>query len=116
MKLRYPVGQPPIGLDVLWRCQAQRYSIVIDPDADIFGVSNPELQMWWYPVKRRTPKGAWISDRFIRLTAFKRYACNTETEAIESFIARKKRQIKILTAQLKNAEQDLALTKENVFA
>lgn len=118
MKIRYPAGKPPKGVDVLWRCQAQRYSIVVDADADIYGVTPPELQMWWYKVRKRTPKGAWIQDRFVLLTANKRYACNTEQEAIDSFRARKLRQIKILEGQLRYAQQELDLLteKESIFA
>ena len=49
-----------------------------------------------YPIIKRTPKGCWISmdeienpKKFVLLTARKRYACPTEGEAVESFIARK---------------------------
>ncbi|MGJ4945154.1 hypothetical protein ACQR1W_31655 [Bradyrhizobium sp. HKCCYLS1011] len=106
----YPFGYPSgTNMQVLWRCEAQRYSYVIDADADRYGVTAPELQMTWYAITRRTPKGAWISGRFVLLTAHKRWACPTQEEAIESFIARKQKHIRILMSNLKRAEEELAL-------
>lgn len=113
MKLHYPFGPAPEGMDVLWRCEAKRYSVVIDPDADRYGVSPPRLEMHWYQVNRRTPQGAWIGGKFVRLTATKKWACNTEDDALESFKARKRRQIAILTGNLQRAERELALTDPN---
>jgi len=115
MKKHYPYGPAPKDVDVLWRCEAKRYSVVIDPDTDLYGVTDPRLEIRWHKVIRRTPKGAWLGDRFVLLTARKRWATNTEDEAIESFIARKHRQIEILKGKLKRAEADLALTKESIF-
>jgi hypothetical protein len=109
MQVHYSFGPAPAGVDVLWRCEAKRYSVVIDADADIYGVSDPRLEMTWWRIDRRTPKGAWVGGQFIRLTAFKRWACNTEEEAFASFIARKKKHIAILSSQLRRAEADLAL-------
>jgi len=79
----------------------------------VYGTSDPELVLRKYTVIRRTPKGAWIReygrDRFVLLTARKRFACNTKDEALESFIARKEAQIRKLRGQLKKAKADLAL-------
>lgn len=116
MQKHYPYGPAPKGVDVLWRCEAQRYSVVLDADADLYGITDPRLELRWHRVTKRTPKGAWLGTRFVLLTARKRWATNTEDEAIESFIARKRRQIEILTGKLKQAEADLALTKEKLFA
>lgn len=56
-----------------------------------------------YEVLRETPKGVWLDvddgERFVLLGARKRYACPTMREAQDSFIARKRRQIRILDAQ-----------------
>ena len=66
-----------------------------------------------FPVVRRTPAGVWIDiygrARFILTAARKRYACPTKEEALISYRARKRRQVKILRAQLKQAEQALNL-------
>ena len=113
MKIHYPFGQPPEGVDVLYRCEAKRYSVVIDADADRYGVSAPRLEVTWWRVDHRTPKGAWVAGRFVLLTAFKKWAAETEAEAIRDFVARKRKQIRILATQLQRAERDLALTQPN---
>lgn len=113
MKLHFTFGQPPEGVDVLWRVEAKRYSYTIDADANRYGVSAPRLEATWWRVKKRTPKGArlYVGD-FVLLTARKRWACNTLDEAIESFKKRKEAQIRILTAKLKAAQTDLELTTD----
>lgn len=71
-----------------------------------------KVELYKYGVIKRTPKGAWINScpkKFVLLTARKKFACNTVDEAKESFIARKNRQKKILTAQLKQCEKALEL-------
>jgi hypothetical protein len=78
-----------------------------------------------FPIIRETPKGVWIDvsyggdpeefKRFVLNEAHRRYACRTKEEALESFIARKKAQIRILNGQLKTAEMALMLAlKEQV--
>lgn len=114
----FPWGKPKKDEDILWRVEAKRYSVCIDPEREEYGVTDPVLEALWYPITKRTPKGAWIRGRFVLLTARKRYACNTLSEAIESFKARKQKQIRILKAQLKRAEDELALIEEKrrIFA
>jgi hypothetical protein len=114
--LVYPRGPAPTGTPVLWRCEAKRYSYVIDADADRYGVTDPRLEMWWWEIDRATAKGAWVAGRFVLLTATKRWACPTEQEALESFMARKKKQIRILSTQLKRAEADLAFAYSKIHA
>ena len=70
-----------------------------------------------FPVQRETPKGYWIDDksyeprktpngwRFVLKNGRKKFACSTKTEAYESLLARKQAQIKILSTNLKCAEQ-----------
>jgi hypothetical protein len=64
-------------------------------------------------VIKKTDCGVWISPvnfelrRWVKRNARKRYACPTKQEALESFIARKKRQIEILSVQLHNAQSAL---------
>ena len=74
-----------------------------------------------YPIIKRTPKGCWISmdeienpKKFVLLTARKRYACPTEGEAAESFIARKTRYIRILKANIHDAERMIAYAKQRI--
>ncbi|NTU49579.1 MAG: hypothetical protein HGA87_01550 [Desulfobulbaceae bacterium] len=64
-----------------------------------------------YRLIRETPKGYWIEDewsidkRWVSKTARKRYAYPTKAEALDSFIARKRRQISILRHQAKHAQE-----------
>jgi hypothetical protein len=111
----YPHGKPPEGVDVLWRCEAQSYSYIIDADADRYGVTDPRLELRWYPVDRRTPKGAWVCGEFQLLTAFKKKFSATEEDAINDFKARKRKQIDIVTRQLRRAQQELALTEPHAL-
>lgn len=63
-----------------------------------------------YILDRETEKGYWIiskyggSRRWVSKTAKKRFAYPTKELAKQSFEARKKRQVEILTARLKNAQ------------
>ncbi len=67
-----------------------------------------------YNIVRLTPKGAWVSGfpgdkpRFVLNSARKRFACPTKEEAMTSFVARKNRQIRILTSQLQYVKEALA--------
>lgn len=63
------------------------------------------VEALWFPVRKRTPKGAWIYDRFVLLTARKKYACETLEEAVESFLARKTRQASIYQHRLNDAKR-----------
>jgi len=72
-----------------------------------------KLVMREYPVKRETPCGVWIDlkygdEKFILNEARKKWACPTQEDALESFKARKYRQIKILAKQLSRAKQAYA--------
>jgi hypothetical protein len=61
-------------------------------------------------VEKETPKGYRLTDgTWVSKDARKRYAYETIELAKESFIARKTRQIKLLSNQLKDAEQALNL-------
>lgn len=109
-RLHYPFGQPPPGVEVFWRCEVTRYSVVIDAEAEIFGTSDPRLAMQWWSVKRRTPKGVRLNvGTFVNLSAIKKWANPTQEGALADFKARKDKQIGILSARLREAEKDRAL-------
>lgn len=66
-----------------------------------------------YRIVKRTPKGFWISDysfsfpqkdRWVSATGKKRYAYPTQDEALESFMYRKLRYMRILEGRLRNAK------------
>lgn len=73
-----------------------------------------------YPVISETACGVWLDvlgrKRFVRTDARKRFACPTEDEAMESFRARKRRQIRILRHQLAAAEAALRLEKDGAMS
>lgn len=66
-----------------------------------------------FEVIRRTKCGVWIDDygveKFVNLGARKQYASETVKEAAEQFYWRKRRQVKILRAQLERAEIALGM-------
>lgn len=73
-----------------------------------------------FAVVKDTECGVWLDvygqRRFCRTDARKRFACPTEQEALESYHARKRRQVRILRAQLASAEAALTLTKDGETA
>jgi len=112
--------------EVLFRIKEVLYCLGFDQFDDPLPGYRLELQMWEYPIIKRTEKGAWISlnpwftfddshfqcgKRFVLLTAKKKYACPTKQEALESFIARKHRQIEIYEARLEQAKKALEKAK-----
>lgn len=75
--------------------------------ADSWSLSHGELSCEVFQILKKTPKGVWIEDwrrvggkRFVLLSAHKQFACETKEKALESFLARKKRQGAILRGQL----------------
>lgn len=44
----------------LYRYEAQRYSVVIDAEMEIYGSTAPKLKLRKYPISHITPKGKWI--------------------------------------------------------
>ncbi len=124
MKLHFPWGQPPEGVDVLWRCEAKSYSYVVDAEREEYGVTDPRLELRWLIVLRRTARGAYIAPQdytqpdtgvLVRLWASKAFARETVDEAVKDFAARRKRQVAILEGQLSRARHELALTEGGLF-
>lgn len=80
------------------------------PSSYLEGVVELEV---WREIKK-TPKGAWIErsygqKKFVLDAGRKRYAWPTKEEAWESFLARKRKQVKHLKRQLVAAELALDL-------
>ena len=42
--LGFPVGRPLTGADVLWRVEARRYSVCVDPELEIYSLALKEQQ------------------------------------------------------------------------
>jgi hypothetical protein len=79
-----------------------------------------KVELLEYQVLKRTRKGVWINykyggrKRFVLLNARKKFAYATKEEALKSFIARKKSQIKILKDKLDRAERALYIAETTV--
>ena len=88
---------------------AYRYTDILQGDVDYTYV---KVYLGKYFIIKKTAKGIWINylgtKKFILLSARKKFACLTSEEAIESYIARKERQIRILSNQLNNAKSALS--------
>ena len=68
------------------------------------------------PIEKRTRCGVWINwwgfPKFINLNARKQFASETPERALECLYYRRKRQVKMLKAQLERAEIGLIAIKE----
>lgn len=87
-------------------------------------VDRVRVQEIVYDLVKETPKGYWIDwwgdKKWVSKTTKKRWAYPTREEAKTNFIARKNRQIEILTDKLKDAKDalyfadiDIKLDNEN---
>ena len=69
-----------------------------------------------FRVTKETPCGVWLDSfggrRFVLRDARKRFACPTKEEAIESFRARKTKQLRILQKRIRHVERCLTLVSE----
>jgi len=93
-----------------------RFTGVADTELFTSSDSHVCLDMLSYPVLRHTQKCVWIrcglQDKFVLDTARKAFAYPTYALALESFKARKARQVKLLEAQLKKARGALKLAED----
>lgn len=88
----------------------------VDEWDNILGVGNLTVELHRWTVEKHTPKGVRLEcGRFVLRDARKRWACPTIEEALESFKARKKLQIKIHQATIKRAEKALAKISGDKF-
>ena len=77
------------------------------------GPARLDVVLRTYKVVKVTPCGVWLDvGRFVKTAARKRFACPTEDEARESFLARKKRQLSILYAQTERIERAIRLVEK----
>jgi len=72
-----------------------------------------------FKVIKHTPKGVWLQmffqKRFVLNGARKKFACPTIEEAKESFRARKRAQIRILSSKIANAKEAMYLIDNRRF-
>lgn len=102
----------PLGdMEFLYRYEDRVRVSGYSDEWDNYHVTSRKTEVYLrkFEIIRRTRKGAWIEwdqpegKRFILLSARKRFACDNELDALESFVARKAAQSRILAGQLKRA-------------
>jgi hypothetical protein len=99
-----------------FRYESRRYAAPVDEFDNPIGCGRIEIRVFRYPIVKVTRKGAWLDvglskNRFVLRDGNKRFACPTRQEALQSFVARKLRQISILRAQLSGAEDALRIVR-----
>lgn len=84
-------------------------------DGHAYTDGSVQVSTYSYPITGTTPKGVWVDvfgdKKFVLSAAKKRFAYPTEDEALQSFLARKKRQRIILRDQLQRVERLIAEAK-----
>lgn len=98
------------GTSVQWfRVESGRYAGPVDEWGESLGRGRCYVEFYEFRFLRKTPRGAWIDvwgkPKFILDGARKRWACPTKQEALESFLARKKRQALILSRQMDDVKE-----------
>lgn len=103
-----PVAVPRV--ESYYRIYDQSWAAPLDEyDNPIPGGGRITLEVMTIPILKHTPKGVWIGytedgKRFVRNEGKKKFACATMKEALESFIARKKRQYIIYSSRANVAQ------------
>jgi hypothetical protein len=99
--------------DTYYRYDDVRYAGGVDEYGNtIRGDGRTDIVLREYAVLKETPKGVWIDAygrKFIRTNALKHWACWSKEAALHSFIARKEKQLRILTAQQDMVKDALAI-------
>lgn len=103
----------------LIRAEANRYSsCVLDVNGcEDYYVSGPQIELFAFPVLRFTPLGATLKDiwsgakqRWVNLQpGAKQWASRTGAEAIEQLRERRRRQVWVISRQMRRAETDMAV-------
>ena len=90
--------------DYLYRFDDHVFAPMVDEWEIAVERRTVDMMLSRYFIVKRTDCGAWINAlgtrKFVNLKAKKRWACETEAEAAESFFARKRRQLAILRGQI----------------
>lgn len=98
-----------------YRIESKFYAPSLDEFDNPTGSSQQVLEVKKFKITKVTAAGIWIAywtgPKFVLLTAHKKFACLSLEEAKESFRARKKRQISILSNQLHRAEYALKMVE-----
>lgn len=99
----------------MYRLENHLVSAGVDEWDNPLGPPRMEVYVNKFIILKKTPKGVWISycggKRFVLLSARKQFACLTLEQAVESFKARKRRQISILARKLEYAEMAVSIAE-----
>jgi hypothetical protein len=112
----------------LYRYYDVQYSAGIDQFDNDLGPGRVGVHLMEFDIIKETKCGVWIlyGDwigspdeipskeflKFINLEANKQFACRTKEEAKQSFISRKRRQLRILNSQIIRAEKALIVADQ----
>lgn len=98
--------------EIWYRYEDVAYSSYPNEMGDCHGPATIAVELREHRVVRRTPKGVWLDlglPRFVLVGARKQFAWPTREEALTSFVARKRRQIRIHEAQASRARRALEI-------
>lgn len=106
--------------DFLYRFENRLVSAGVDEFDNSLGPPRVSVVLRKLKILKTTPTGFWVQvffteRRFVKAKAHKRYACPTPEEALESFRARKNRQVSILLAQVARAREALFMAERGMF-
>lgn len=117
------MSTPKVG-DIWYRLEDRRYAPPVDEWGDIIGTGRADVEVRKFRVIKITPKGVRVAEAFLDGTfrpittaesrvildsSYKRFACPTMALALESYQARKKRQIGIYQARASAAKECLRI-------
>lgn len=105
--------------DVWYRIEDCLVSTRVDEFDNPLGPPQVRVSIREFRVVSITPKGVWLDrglmgKRFVLREARKKYACATLEMALESFKARKKKQIRIYKSRIENAELAVYRAEQDV--
>jgi hypothetical protein len=106
-----------------YRFEEVRYAAPLDEFGYPTGSGRTVLYLRKLKVVRETPKGVQLAGlnysaehpRFVRRDSRKRFACPTVDEAVQSYRARKEKQINIYKVRISSARHALRLISERKF-
>lgn len=102
-------------------------SLDFDGDFVCSNIPNPILKLKTYNLWKETPKGYWIGygsledgklkgvGKWVSKTSKKRYAYPSQKEAVDNFIKRNERKIKILKRQIVSCEIVVNMAKNIIL-
>ena len=108
--------------DIWYRYMETQYAAPLDEYERPMGYGSVQINLNEYKVIKETAKGVWLTyaqpyfltdkwKKFVLLGSRKKFACPTKEEAMVSFIARKRAQIRIYKDRLESAEMALEIVE-----